>query len=103
MYLIPANSKKSMLILGFFTPVDLVIFIVGVTLTIILALFIKATAIPNMILVLFPGLTAGLLIMPVPYYHNVRQLIANFLNYYTGRRTYVWKGWCWQDGKSSLK
>jgi len=28
-YLIPANTKKSQLILGFFTKTDLIIFIVG--------------------------------------------------------------------------
>jgi len=38
-YLIPANSKKSQLILGFFTPIDLTIFLIGVGITIILLIY----------------------------------------------------------------
>ena len=40
-YLIPANTKKSKLILGFFTPVDLIIFGVGVSVTIIMLLIFQ--------------------------------------------------------------
>ena len=35
-YLIPANSKKSQLILGFFTPLDLILFGSGCGLTVLL-------------------------------------------------------------------
>lgn len=40
-YLIPANSKKSQLILGFFTPIDLILFGSGVGITLILLLTTK--------------------------------------------------------------
>ena len=102
-YIIPANSKKSMLILVFFKPVDLIIFITGVALTIILAIFIKATEAKNMLLILIPGCVAGLLVMPVPHYHNVRQLITNFLSFFSGRRKYIWKGWCWYGTEAIAK
>ncbi len=39
-YLIPANSKKSEMILGMFTTVDLILFLSGIGLTLILLLAI---------------------------------------------------------------
>ena len=42
-YLIPANTKKGELILGIFRPIDLVIFLVGVGIT-LLALVIMSLA-----------------------------------------------------------
>ena len=35
-YLIPANTKRGQLILGFFTPIDLVIFLSGLSITLLL-------------------------------------------------------------------
>ena len=40
-YLIPANSKKSMLILGFFNPTDLIIFGSGCLVTFILLIILS--------------------------------------------------------------
>ena len=53
-YLIPANSKKSQLILGFFTLTDLIIFGSGVGLTIILLLVIQNASMGIMLLILAP-------------------------------------------------
>lgn len=102
MYIIPANSKKSMLILGFFTSLDLIIFGSGVGLTLILLITIKATQLGVMIMILLPALTSAFLVAPVPYYHNMLQLIRNFIGFFTNRRNYIWKGWCWYDGESKL-
>lgn len=96
-YLIPANSKKSMLILGFFRPIDLILFGIGITLTMIMLLFIKTYNVGLMILMLLPALVTGFLVLPVPNYHNMLQLITNILNYYSGRKRYYWKGWCVRD------
>ena len=41
-YLIPANSKKSQLILSIFTPFDLILFLIGCFVTVIL-LFVANT------------------------------------------------------------
>ena len=70
-YLIPANSKKSQLILGFFNAVDLILFGSGVGITLILLLTIQSTDVVVMMLILAPALITGFLVMPVPNYHNV--------------------------------
>ena len=97
MYIIPANTKKSMLILGFFTVLDLIVFISGVGATLLLLMVLKTSALGGMILELTPALIALLLVTPVPYYHNMMQLIRNFFNFFGKRRRYIWKGWCWHD------
>ncbi len=98
-YLIPANSKKSQLILGFFRGIDLILFGSGVGLTLILLLTIQSANIGIMMLILAPALITGFLVMPIPNYHNVLQFIVNLYTYFSERRRYYWKGWCYQDGK----
>ena len=100
-YLIPANSKKSQLILGWFTLTDLVIFGVGVVWTVAMLLIIKELTIGIAIIVLMPLLICSFLVMPLPHYHNVKQLIVNIFNFYTGRRKYYWKGWCIYEGSET--
>ena len=99
-YLIPANSKKSMLILGFFTPIDLIIFGIGVTFTLIMLMVIRTNNIWVMLLILSPALVSAFLVMPIPNYHNMLQLLRNIVDFYTGRRRYYWKGWCASYGES---
>lgn len=94
-YLIPANSKKSQLILGFFNMVDLILFGSGVGVTLILLLTIQSTDVVVMLLILAPALITGFLVMPVPNYHNVLQFIVNVYTFFTERRRYYWKGWCY--------
>ncbi len=94
-YLIPANSKKSQLILGFFTGVDLILFGSGVGVTLILLLVIQSTNVGIMLLILAPALITGFLVMPIPYYHNVLQFIVNVYTYLSSRKRYYWKGWCY--------
>lgn len=99
-YLIPANSKKSMMILGFFTPIDLVIFGVGCTITLtLLFLFNDKVEISTLLLILSPALIAAFLVMPVPHYHNVLQLLTNIVMFVFGRKRFYWKGWCIRDEK----
>ncbi len=93
-YLIPANSKKSQLILGFFTMTDLILFGTGVALTLILLLIVESTDVTVMLLILLPALITGFLVLPIPYYHNVLQFIINVYTYFSGRRRYIWRGWC---------
>lgn len=95
-YLIPANSKKSMLILSLFNITDLIIFGSGAGITLILLLTFarNTTDIKVAILVLLPALISAFLVVPIPNQHNVRTFIANIYSYYTKRRTYYWKGWC---------
>lgn len=94
-YLIPANSKKSQLILGFFRGIDLILFGSGVGITLILLLTIQSANMGVMLLILAPALITGFLVMPVPNYHNVLQFIVNVYTYFSERRRYYWKGWCY--------
>ena len=93
-YLIPANTKKSQLILGFFTPTDLIIFIVGCAWSFIMLLLIETVSLGVLILLMLPALISTFLVMPVPHYHNILQLLTNVFNFYTNRRQYYWRGWC---------
>ncbi len=96
-FIIPANTKKSQLILGFFTPSDLIIFGTGVSLTIILLLFMQDASFIELVFILLPALITGFLVMPVPHYHNILQLLTNIITFYNGRRRYYWRGWCVRD------
>ena len=97
MYLIPANSKRGKLIFNVFRPVDLVIFAVGIGLTLILLLVIKTDNLVTVVIKLFPALLSALLVMPVPNYHNVLMFIQDLISFFSNRRIYVWKGWCVLD------
>jgi hypothetical protein len=99
-YLIPANSKKSQLILGFMTGIDLAIFLTGLGVTLFLLMIFRDLSLFMMILVLLPLLIAAFLVLPVPHYHNMLQLITNIITFFLGRRQYLWKGWCIQDGET---
>ena len=93
-YLIPANTKKSQLILGFFTPTDLIIFIVGCAWSFIMLILVKSLSLAILLLIMLPAFIATFLVMPVPHYHNVLQLLTNIFNFFTNRRQYFWRGWC---------
>ncbi len=101
-FLIPANSKKSMLILGFFTQVDLLVFGIGVGLTVILMLTVNVKVVKDVVFVLMPALVVSFLVTPIPYHHNVRTFINNLYTYFASRKTYYWKGWCIRDGEKKI-
>ena len=96
-YLIPANAKKGTLIFNIFRGIDLIIFGVGITITIILLMIIKNGNIVLTTISLLPVSVAGLLVFPVPNYHNVLCALTSIYKFYTGRRKYVWKGWCFNE------
>lgn len=98
-YLIPANSKKSMLILGYFNPIDLIIFGIGCTVTILSLVIFNTNKLGTIILILLPAVVTGFLVMPVPNYHNIMTLIKNVYTFFMSRRRYYWKGWCYRDEK----
>ena len=96
-YLIPANTKKGNLIFGIFMMPDLIIFLVGIGIT-LLALVVMSTTntLDNAtsILGLLPALIAVFLVFPFPHYHNVRTAIGEVIAFYSNRQKYVWRGWC---------
>lgn len=99
-YLVPANTKKQGLMFGFMTPPDLVIAIVGASITFILLMIFQPKTLIFGILVVLPFLIAAFLVFPIPNYHNVRVLITDIYKYYSSRRKYVWRGWCYQYEQS---
>ncbi len=102
-FLIPANSKKSQLILGVFNGTDLTVFLTGLGITVFLLLFIKSDDVGVMLLLASPALIAAFLIAPVPNYHNVMTLLGNIYRFYTGRKKYYWRGWCIGNGNNRSK
>lgn len=93
-YLIPANAKRSMLILSVFYPIDLVIFLVGLLVSVVLLLALPIESVVYAIVALVPGLVAAFLVLPIPNYHNVRTILRSAFIFYTTRQKFIWKGWC---------
>ena len=96
-YLIPANSKKGILIFNLFRPVDLIILCCGVGVTLLMLGVVPSTSILLVMLSLLPGCICALLVLPVPNYHNVLCALTSMYNFYTKRRKYIWKGWCFYE------
>lgn len=102
-YLIPANAKKSLLIFGFFNKVDIIIFSSGCLATL---LFILAIPVGNLfwsIIAILPASICGLLVVPIPNYHNTRTGIASIFRFYKERRNFIWKGWCFNESEKESK
>ena len=93
-YLIPANSKKGQLYFSIFKGIDLIILLAGALLTLLSFFIVKGEGLSAIFGKLFPILTALLLVIPIPYYHNVRVFIKEMFIYLRGQKRYDWKGWC---------
>jgi len=98
-YLIPANTKRGQLILGIFRPFDLILFGVGVLITVVFLAIMPLTSTFVTILILSPALISGFLVMPIPYYHNMLNVIIEMYEFFTSRQTYRWRGWCYKNGQ----
>ena len=105
-YLIPANANRGRLIFGYFRPVDLIIFAVGVVCSLIL-LFLFQDYMSNIFVAIATMIPAGicmLLVLPIPYQHNVLILLqAIYKFYFVNRQKYVWRGWCGSYGDKVKK
>jgi len=102
-YLIPANTKKGQLILGLFRPFDLGLFATGILITLILLAVVPLSSTVVTILALSPAFITAFLVMPVPYYHNMLNIIVEMYEFLTNRQTYRWKGWCYKSGVKKRK
>lgn len=99
-YLIPANTKRGQLILGMFRPFDLMLFGGGVLVTLFLVMVLPLDSTFVTILALAPALVTAFLVMPVPYYHNMLNIIVELYEFlFVNPREYEWKGWCYKNGK----
>jgi len=102
-YLIPANSKKSMLHFGLFTTSDLIIFGVGLGVSLLLLMILDVSRLSIALIAIAPGSICGFLVMPIPNYHNIRTFIKLAWEFFTTRQKYIWKGWCFKDEEETSK
>lgn len=104
-YLIPANSKRSMLIFNTFTGVDLGILLTGIGISFLMWMFFPVNDISWAIISLIPISLAGFLVIPIPNYHNVRTILTNAIKFYSDpyKQRYIWKGWCFDSGERNKK
>lgn len=97
LYLIPANSKKSQLIFSIFTWFDLVMFGIGILITLIMLFVVRSNNPVVMIINILPAAITGILVMPIPNYHNVMGFFKSMINFVSNRKQYYWRGWCMKD------
>ncbi|MBQ7240472.1 MAG: hypothetical protein IJS56_03430 [Bacilli bacterium] len=98
-YLIPANTKRSMLIFGLFKPVDIIIFVIGGSLTAILIAALGTDTPAQVLVGLAPLLISVVMLSPVPNHRNFWTFTVNVYTYFTSQRKYRWRGWCMLRGE----
>ena len=96
-YLVPANAKRGTLIFNMFRPIDLIMFGTGAGLSLLLLVIVQSDEILLILLSCLPVGITGLLVVPIPNYHNVLCAIQSVLRFYKERRNYIWKGWCFYE------
>ena len=92
-YLIPANSKRGNLIFNIFRPVDLVIFMIGVGITLLSLMIFRTSNTVLLFVILAPAAVSSALVLPVPNQHNVLVLLGAIFMYFTKQHKFKWKGW----------
>ena len=97
MFLIPANAKKGTLIFNIFRPFDLILFLVGVGISFAVLMFIPTSNIVMVVIACLPGCICGLLVVPLPYYHNVLCALQSMFEFFSNNRKYRWRGWCFYE------
>ena len=101
--LVPANTKKSMLIFSMLRPIDAMILGVGISVSVILLILFSNGGTVITIVSCIPMAVSLILVMPIPNYHNTLVAIQSILRFYNERRNYIWRGWCiydeFKDGK----
>ncbi len=102
-YLIPANTKKGQLIFGVFTPPDLLIFGIGVGISVISLLIVGADETLPALICLLPALICAFLVLPIPNYRNVRTFFASMFSFLSNQRVYIWRGWCVYEQPRQIK
>lgn len=102
-YLIPANANRGRLIFGIFRKEDLILFSIGVGISLLLLMMVPLSSTLVTVLVLAPAAISTLLVAPVPYYHNILNVIKELLEFINNRQKYVWRGWCANNGEETNK
>lgn len=96
-YLVPANAKKATLIFSVFRPFDLILFGAGVLISLFMLAILQNAGTLMIIISCLPACITGTLVVPIPNYHNVLCALQSIIKYYSERRNYYWKGWCFYE------
>ena len=102
-YLIPANSKRSMLIFGMFRPIDLAIFISGGVLTFLLIFINSPENLTDVLVDLLPLLVGAAMVAHIPNQMNLWSFTVNVYSFLIHQRNYRWRGWCKNYGEETDK
>lgn len=102
-YLIPANSKKSLLIFNLFKPFDFVLFACGLGVTMVMLMIFELENMWITAMVLAPACICGFLVMPVANYHNIYTILQNAIIFLINNQRYRWRGWCFLNEKETEK
>ena len=95
--LVPANTKKSMLIFSMLRPIDAIILGTGIGISVILLLIFSNAGTLITLVSCIPMAISLILVMPIPNYHNTLVALQSIYRFYNERRNYIWKGWCIYD------
>ena len=95
--LVPANTKKSMLIFSILRPIDAIILGVGISISVFFLLILGNSGTLLILLACIPMLVSLILVLPIPNYHNTLVALQSIMRFYNERRNYIWKGWCVYD------
>lgn len=96
-YLIPANTKRSMLIFGLFTKFDLILFGSGIGTTLLGLMLIPKGNFALAIISLLPALICSFLVVPIANYHNTLTFLKSLISFFMNQRKFKWEGWCYKD------
>ena len=96
-YLVPANSKRGTLILNMFRPFDMIMFVIGAAISLFSLMVIPSDNMLMILIACLPVAITGLLVIPIPNYHNVLCALQSIFRFFTERRNYYWKGWCFYE------
>ena len=78
-------------------PFDLIMFGTGLIVTLLLLVLIPSDQTIMILVSCLPAGITGLLVVPIPNYHNVLCAIQSIINFFTERRNYIWRGWCFYE------
>lgn len=96
-FLIPANAKRGTLILNIFRPFDAIMFGTGMMVTLLLLILVDSNDTIMILLSCLPVAITGLLVIPIPNYHNVLCALQSIFRFFMERRNYYWRGWCFYE------
>lgn len=96
-YLVPANAKKGTLIFNIFRPIDLIMFGTGALVSLLLLVMVDSNDSVLVLISCLPVAITGLLVVPIPNYHNVLCAIQSIYRFFIERRNYKWRGWCFYE------